>query len=307
MAKRPDTALYYTTVVAISADLAVIGGHLYLEGAEPTITRVQLCHGNKTWNALYDIEDIVYAATKKPGSPKNPRGTICLLGRKGFYRETISGSPPADAQLDTEDGYLMDLRYIGEHLYACGVQNQVHRQVGKRWQRMDLGTFAPLGDEVDRSFESIDGFAEDDIYAVGMSGAIWHWDGKRWAQLDSPTNYPLFCVLCSSTGDVYLGGSKGLIFKGSRDRGWEDLSNTAVTEEVLEDMTEFQGKVYVTATEALVATDGGPIEAVSVPVRGRKAYYAIDSVPDALWCVGDQCVLRFDGQHWEKFIDPNNT
>ena len=73
----------------------------------------------------------------KPGSAKNPRGTLCLLGRLGYYREIVSGSKPTEARLDRKDaGYLMDLRYIGTHLYACGGQNQVHRQVGKRWERV---------------------------------------------------------------------------------------------------------------------------------------------------------------------------
>jgi hypothetical protein len=301
--KRP-TALYFTTVVAVEDKTAILGGHLYSEGAEPSVTRIVICDGTN-WGFFEDFDDVVYAMTKKP--VPGGKDTLCILGREGHYQEVVSRQPPADARLDTTDGYLMDLRYIAGSLYACGVQNQVYRQKGKRWVRMDQGTFEPLEDEVTRTFESIDGFAENDIYAVGDGGAIWHWDGKRWTELDSPTDYPFYCVLCASSGDAYIGGSNGLLFKGGRDKGWTDLSDAAVTDEVLEDMTEFHGRVYVTATEVLVSTDGGPIEEVKVPVRGDKAYYAIDSGPEFLWCVGDECVLQFDGKKWVRHICPDNA
>lgn len=307
MARRPKTALYFTTVVVLEKNLAVLGGHLYQEKAEPTITRPVVCRGEE-WGALDDIDDVVYAATKKPSPLAGGRPTLCQMGRMGNYRETISGKPPVETEVDIVDaGYLMDLRYIGRHLYACGIQNIIYRQVDRRWQRMDHGIFSPIGDEVDRTLESIDGFADDDIYAVGDGGAIWHWNGNCWTRLDSPTNMPLYCVLCSSSGDVYIGGSGGVLLKGREGKGWADLSDPSVKVEVFEDMTEFKGRIYMTATDLLLSTDGKSIEQVDVPIKGEKSYYAIDSVADALWCVGDDCVLQFDGKKWNRYICPDNV
>jgi hypothetical protein len=306
MSVKPSTALYFTSVVAIERGLAVLGGHLFLEEAEPTVTRFMLCFGKK-WQHLYDMDEVSYAASRKPGSASSPRGPLCLLGRQGLYQETESGSPPSQAQISTEGaGYLLYLKYVGKHLYACGGQRQVHRQVGQKWQRRDQGVFVPISDEAYCSFEAIDGFSEQDIYAVGWPSDIWHFDGTDWRQLDCPTNYPLSSVLCSRTGDVYIGGSNGLLFKGDRDRGWADLSDSGVTTEVLEDMTEFQGRIYITATDQLLWTDGGPLQDVSVPIPGDKAYYAIDSIEDELWCVGDESVLQFDGKDWQQFVCPEN-
>jgi hypothetical protein len=307
MPERPETALYFTTVVAIQKDLAIVGGHLYLEGAYPSVSRCFLCMGN-TWRHLGDMPDIVYAATRKPGTPQNPRGTLCLMGRKGLYREIVSGSPPTDSQLAGIDSlYLMDLRYIAGALYVCGVQNQVLKQVGGQWIKTDQGMFAPFAGQVDRRLESIDGFGLDDIYAVGGGGAIWHWDGRQWTRLDSPTNAHLNIVLCASDGSVHIGGAKGIILRGRRDRGWSDLSNPDLTTDAIEDMTEFQGSVFATATTSLLRIKGDDLETVDVPVRGERCFYAIDSTTDALWCVGSEAVLRRDEGGWQQFTCPDNV
>jgi hypothetical protein len=286
--------------------MAVLGGHLYTEGTEPSGTRFMVCHGGN-WGHLYDLHEISYAATKKPAPSDKPRATLCVVGRAGLYREKMSGSAPVDEKIGISGaGYILDLRYIGSHLYACGVQNQVHRQVGDQWQRADQGTFHLVENQVDRIFESIDGFTEDNIYAAGKSGAIWHWDGQNWTQLESPTNYPFFSVVCASDGAVYVGGSNGYLFKGTRDLGWTDLSDESVTKQVLNRMCEFQGKIYITAENKLLFTDGGPIEEVDVPVKGHKAFYAIDSGSGVLWSVGDDCVLEFNGKVWKKHTCPEN-
>lgn len=306
MEARPDTALYFTTAVALERDLAVLGGHLYIEGAEPSVTRFMICN-NGEWFHLKDFDEVVYAAVKKPVPVGARRGPLCVLGRRGHFQETPSGQAAIDGMIDTSSaGYLMDLRLIGGSLYACGVQNQVHRQVQGRWLRMDEGIFKPLGETVDRILESIDGFAEDDIYAVGSQGSIYHWNGKRWQKIETPTNLPFFSVLCASDGYVYVGGSGGLLYRGRHGQPWKELTDPDVTESSYVGMTEFQGKVYLTATEVLVVTDGDTAEVVDVPLDGEKAYYAVDSHPEALWCVGDECVLQYDGRDWRRFICPDN-
>jgi hypothetical protein len=303
--KQPETALYFTTVVILEKGLAVLGGHLYQEGYEPTITRPTVCN-NGSWGCLDDMDDVVCAATKKPNPTPNKRPTLCLLGRMGNYRETITKIPHVDTKIKIPYAYLNDLRYIGKHLYACGTQNQIHKQVGKKWERMDEGIFSPLKKQVDRCLNAIDGFSDNDIYAVGDQGVL-NWDGKKWTKLKMPTDFPFYCVLCASNGEVYVGGSGGVLLKGNASKGWIDLSNTSVTNEVFEDMAEFQGKIYITATDELISTNGKTIEKVNVPVKGHKAYYAIDAVPDELWTVGDDCVLQFDGKTWTRHVCPDNV
>lgn len=302
---RPDTAMYFTTVVALQSDFAVIGGHLYLEGGSPTVTRFMICKMD-SWNHLYDLNDVVYAATRKPTPPGKPRGTLCLLGRKGHFREAVSGEPPQDHQVaDVRSLYLMGLRNIDGALYACGVQNQVYRQRGDEWHRMDTDVFAPFEGEVDRMLSSIDGFSCDDIYAVGQGGAIWHWNGARWTRLDSPTVFNLLVVRCASDGHVYIGGGRGVILRGRRDAGFEVMSPPQPVG-AIEDLEECHGRIYAAATSHLLAIEDGRIAIVDVPVSGERCFYALDSCDGALWCVGNKAVLRYDGAGWQQFLCPDN-
>src|SRR5688572_7255969 len=199
---RPPTALYFTTVIVLEPELALLGGLFYSDELEPTATRVMGVQGGK-WGKFLDVDDVVYAMEKKPAPPGKPRPTVCILGRKGTYVEKISGTPPVTSTLERKDaGYFLDLRHIGSHLYGCGIQNMVQRQEKDgRWVRVDQGTFSPLKDYVDRTLRSIDGAGDDEIVAVGMRGEIWLQDGKAWSLQQSPTNYPLHTILHSSGGD----------------------------------------------------------------------------------------------------------
>jgi hypothetical protein len=304
---RPPTALYFTTVIVLEPELALLGGLFYSDGLEPTATRVMGVQGGK-WGKLLDVEDVVYAMEKKPAPTGKPRPTTCVLGRKGTYVEKVSGTPPLTVTVERKDaGYFHDLRWIGTHLYACGTQNIVQRQEKDgRWVRSDQGTFSPLKDYVTRAFHSIAGADDNEIVAVGLGGAIWLWDGKAWSQQPSPTNYPLHAILRASSGEYYIGGTQGLLWKGNPSKGWTSIGDPAVSTQTIEDMTEFQGKIYLAVQDKLLVTDGGPVTEVSVPVQAEKAFFAMDSVPGALWVAGDESVLQFDGTTWKRHVCPEN-
>jgi hypothetical protein len=305
---RKPTALYFTTVVVIEPGLAIMGGHFYSDGLEPTATRIMAVKEGR-WGVIPPIvDDVVYAMTRKPAPPGKPRSTLCMMGRHGTYVEKISGEPPATTVLERKDaGYLLDLRCIGDRLYSCGIQNMVQRQESDgRWVRVDQGTFSPLTDYVTCAFRSIDGTDENEIVAVGLRGEIWQWDGRTWSRQESPTTYPLHKILRASDGDYYIGGTQGLVWRGSPAKGWTPLGDSAVTTETIEDMAEFQGRIYLAAQSKLLVTDGGPIREVHVPVDGDKAFFAIDALPSELWVVGDESILQFDGRIWKRHVCPEN-
>ncbi len=306
MADDKPTSVYFTSVVAFSPELAVLGGHLRAEGTEPSVTRFYVVSGDR-WGFLEDMDEIVYAATRKDDASGAP--TLCRMGRRGLYRETPFGGATHEVRLAVDPGYLLDLRSIGGALHACGTQNQVHRQVAGGWHRIDAGTFAPLGPAgVDRSFEAIDGLAADDLYAVGQSGAVWHFDGRAWTALERPTTYPLFAVLCASSGDVFVAGSNGTLFRGGRGRGWTPLGDPALTRATLVDLAELQGKVYIAGGAALLTIEGDSLARVEVPLAGPLAFDALDVDRDrrSLWSVGDGCVLRCTGARWDRLECPDN-
>ncbi|WP_443190655.1 hypothetical protein [Pseudomonas indica] len=302
---KSETALYFTNIIAIGPEQALLAGHLYLEGAEPSVTRVMMIDQDD-WFHVYDIPEVVYSALQRAPLRGQQKGNYCFLGRAGLLREHPSGQSSTDTTLDIDNVYLMDLCEVDGELYACGTQNQVLRQSKGIWQRIDQGLYIPLEDEVTACLNGIDGFSRDDVYAVGDGGAIWHWDGKGWLASVAPTNLPLYCVHCAADGTVYIGGAGGILLRGSAQTGWTDIGDRDLCAEVLENMVEFAGKLYVTATDQLLEYDGMQLRETKVPLKGKKAYYAIDAKPDVLWVAGDECVLSFDGRTWQRHICPEN-
>lgn len=304
--KRPETALYFTTVVAAENHVAIIGGHLFSENDEPSMTRISVCNQG-SWGDLGDLDEIVYAITRKPGPSQESIPTICIMGREGTYRELITKRPPIETAIDTIDsGFLLALKYIGNHLYTCGSQNQVLKQVDGNWIKIDQGIYSPLEDEVDRSLNALDGFSEEDIYAVGDDGHIFHWNGNIWKSVDSPTNLSFYSILCTSTKDIYIAGAGGLIFKRALNQSWIDLNIDKLTNESIESLVEYKGSIYAACHEALLRIDDNKLSIVNIPLKGKHSFDALSTNLEILWCVGDESVLAFDGIAWSRYSCPDN-
>ena len=145
---RPDTALYFTHLVAPSADLAIVAGHLWIEGHEPSITRVSMIKDGQ-WYHWVDLDDIVHAGLLRTRRQADEPRRFCLLGRRGLLRETTSGQAAVDTQIDLPHAHLLGLREVRGVLYAFGTQNQLHQQLADgTWQRIDAGLHRPLNDQV---------------------------------------------------------------------------------------------------------------------------------------------------------------
>lgn len=302
---KQKAKIYFTTVAAISDDFAAFGGHMIAEKSDPTFTRL-VAYSQGQWGILGDIMDVVYSLETKPGTDIY-KNNLCLIGRDGFYREYVPGKKPIDSPIKKKEvGYLEGLRLIGNNLYACGSQGQVYCLKGSEWISLDNNLFLPFSGKVERCLLSIDGFSEQDIFTVGEGGAVWHCDGKNWSQLDSPTNLSINCVLCSSSGFVYLCGDNGLLFRSTKDGQWKELPSIELTQQSLFDMTEFHGDIFITAGDKLLMTDGEVVNEVKVPTDDAPHFFSIDSASNCLWCVGNETVYQFDGKMWHKHICPDN-
>lgn len=302
--KEKKSRIYFTTVVALG-DSAVIGGHMYAEKSDPTFTRLSL-YKEGNWGLLDDIKAVVYSLEAKP-SNKPELMNLCVLGRNGFFREYIPGEKPENSFINKRAvGYLEDLRYIGNNLYACGSQGQVYCKTAAGWISVDNNLFVPFSGKVERCLLSIDGSSEDNIIVVGEQGLVNNWNGERWCQLDLPTNLSINYVLYSSDGSVYVCGDGGFINKLSKPNQWLDLSDITITEKSLWSMTEFQGKIYIAAEDKLLWTDGKYLGEITIPLDIELFFMAVDSSHDTLWCVGDENVLMYDGEIWHSIQHPDN-
>jgi len=74
---RKDTDLYFTHVISDAPTVALLLGHLYLEGHDPSITRVMLLRDG-TFYFVYDLPDITYGATLLQATDEQPELAQCI-------------------------------------------------------------------------------------------------------------------------------------------------------------------------------------------------------------------------------------
>lgn len=210
--------------------------------------------------------------------------------RDGERNERLSG--PAIA-IDRR-GPLRCARAIGDCVYVVGGDRQVYQRTPAHGWRVLENGLPDGGDEI-VGFESVDGFAADDIYAVGLRGEIWRYDGSAWQNLASPTNRLLSAVCCAADGNVYGAGLQGLLLRGRRDI-WEVLDVGRFPHDV-RDLCWFQGALYVATSSRVYRLDGTLLSPVDcgVDTAGKLAW--TDRV---LWSIGAKDVVAFDGQAWTR-------
>ncbi len=303
--QKKNTRIYFTTVVALSNDMAVFGGHMVAEEDDPSFTRLVM-YKNGNWGVLGDIHDIIYSLIKQP-NPSGGKPYLCALGRDGFFRQYVSGAHPIDLPIPKRDvTYLENIRFIGSHLYVCGGQNQLFILDEQIWKNFDYGIYSIFKGKLEKSLLSIDGYADNDIYAVGQKGATYHWDGRLWLVEDIPTNLSLNCVRCMSNGNVFICGDGGSLFVRNIQGHWIDLSNPEITTRSLWDMTEYEGFCYIAAENKLLRTDGKKIDEINVPLDDEFYFYSLDAFEKSLWVVGSERIYQFNGADWKVLICPDN-
>jgi hypothetical protein len=196
-------------------------------------------------------------------------------------------------------GFLRAARSIEGRAYAVGMCRQVYCRTDEGvWQRIDRDCRRPSGDWSIVGFESIDGFAANDLYAVGLQGEIWHGDGVRWSRIDSPTNVILTQVCCAEDGIVYACGRKGMLLKGRADR-WEVIEHSIHGDDFW-GMAWFKGRLFIATLYYLCVFDGANVVLVTADGSPSSAYH-LSATADRLWSIGPHEVSTFDGTDWERF------
>lgn len=153
-------------------------------------------------------------------------------------------------------GVAQNIKTIGDHPYMVTSGRGVCR-------RVDVNTWESLcpalnltPDQMPQSamdehrlkkqwgFNDIDGFNEDELYAVGGLGDVWYYTQGHWTQCRFPEKVALHNVVCAPTGDVYIAGTRGVLYKGSKHQ-WERVA-PPITQPYFYDMVWYDNTLYAT-------------------------------------------------------------
>lgn len=231
-----------------------------------------------------------------------PQPKLVVMGAGG-YVVVISDVGMTEEMVDESDdgpryrGNIRDMRLIGDHLYAAGMNRQVYRreQAG-RWVHCDQGVAQPKGNLTVSGFSAIDGLTETDIYATGFNGEIWHYDGRKWRALDSPTNVLLHRIRAINPGLVFAAGQEGVLLQGSCN-AWRFIDHDVTTEN-LWGMEWFQSHLYVAGDTSLFRLEGGTLRVVDTGLGKSFTYRHLHAHQGAMWSFGPKHIAKTDGGAW---------
>lgn len=243
-------------------------------------------------------------------------GTVChlpseryvALGVQGQVR-VMGGGSQSDESISNSGrdprsrGPLREVRGVARgRAYAVGTCRQAYvREDEGVWRCIDQT--AQGGDVAltDTSFESIDGFSEQEIYTVGWEGEIWSYDGSVFTQASSPTNLALYKVRCAGDGYAYACGQLGTLLRGRGDK-WEIIEHES-TREDLWGMEYFDGHLYVSSTHFVYRLVDGRLERVDFGDDVPASCYHLSAADGIMWSVGAKDVMEFDGQSWKRILE----
>lgn len=192
-------------------------------------------------------------------------------------------------------GPLRDMRIIAGTNYVAGMQRQVYRRRGPHdW--VSISDAIRNTDGI-KGFNSLDGFAADEIYAAGLDGEVWRFDGQHWHAIDAPTSIALQRVLCADNGHVYIVGLAGTILVGRHDQ-WDVID----TDDSIEDfwgVEWFNGHLYIATTKVVYKMVDDKFIPQPIGSSGQASASYLQAAHGMLWSVGNRhLAYTRDGDTW---------
>lgn len=233
---------------------------------------------------------------------EEPQPQLVIMGAGG-YVAIVSDSAVTEEMVDETDdgpryrGNIRDMRLIGDHLYAVGMNRQVYRRDRPgQWVHCDQGVVQPRGNLTVSGFSAIDGLTERDIYTAGFNGEIWHYDGLEWRALDSPTNVLLHRIRVVAPDLAFAAGQEGVLLQGHGDV-WRFIDHD-LTSENLWGMEWFRDRLYIAGDTALFRLDDGVLSRVETGLGETFTYRHLHAFQGAMWSFGPKHIAKTDGDAW---------
>jgi hypothetical protein len=223
-------------------------------------------------------------------------GEILCMGSGDVHREKIR---PGEPDSPGQRGLMTGIRGIGKTVFAVGMSRQAYRRDGVDiWTCIDQSARPEAGDRTVYSFESIDGFSEEDLYGVGRRGEIWHYDGTTWRPIDSLTNQILTNVCCAGDGVVYICGRQGMLIQGRANR-WEVIDHK-VTHDDFWGISWLGDRLYVSSMRGVFSLRDKTLASVDFGEDVPQTYYHLSSRDGVMYSIGAKDVMMFDENKWTR-------
>jgi hypothetical protein len=133
-------------------------------------------------------------------------------------------------------------------------------------------------------------------------GEIWLRDRRVWARQQSPTNVRLKNIICAPDGYVYISGQSGMLIRGRRD-AWEVIEHDS-TEDTIQDMAWFDGKIWATTSKSLFVLDGDDLLPTPARLKGFSRFRYLDVNDGVMWSFGETQLAYYDGGSWHNVAGP---
>ena len=195
-------------------------------------------------------------------------------------------------------GMMCSLRVIGTQVYAVGMRRQVFSadETLSAWTNHSdtLAAWPALG-EVD-GFECVGGLDASRVIVAGWNGEIVVRTQGSWRRADSPTNFILYGVCVSESGEAWAVGQGGILLRGRGD-AWEMVDHGAKKEDFW-DIAWYRGRLYASTLRSVFSFDDGRATRVDMEEATTYSCYHLSVAGDYLCSVGPYAISLFDGQTW---------
>lgn len=211
------------------------------------------------------------------------------------------------------------LKNIAGTVYAAGIFRSVFKRTGtEQWDNLTKkadhpNLFADLDQLAARKrtpsagdvgFNTIDGFAEDDLYAGGNAGDCWHYNGKHWRKVDLPLNSDISTITCAPDGKVYVACDIGPVVVG-RDNQWKAITPGG---EQIYHSAWFDGRIYFSSRLGRIYTIEADelIEASfksDMPSHMHHLIKGIAACEECLVAYTNEQAYAYDGQVWHEIVE----
>jgi hypothetical protein len=194
-------------------------------------------------------------------------------------------------------GMLTSAGQVDQSIVAVGTSRVTYvRQSRGHWLKLSADIECARAEGRGVGFNAVASAAPGEICCAGLRGEVWMWRNEAWNRCDAPTNCDLTCVSVNPDGEYVIGGTRGILMRGSADK-WQILESGPAMQSITA-ISAFQGEMYVADGSRLMKITGDVLEDVGITSGGSIPVRHLSSSGDALWAASRKQVFALQAGSW---------